>query len=109
MLNLARERYAKEKKVDEPPIANEEEAVGIKEKDYLLKTLGVLIKFYVQKQNNSRLGDFKNVNISQVVNDVLQFLEDNEIKIYGLEKGVKYTHYPIIFSLHLKRLPNLIG
>lgn len=87
VLNLARERYAREKEIDEPDVADEQELSGIKEKDYLLKTLGVVIKFYVHKQNNSRLGDLKNINVSQVVSDVLQFLEDHELKIYGLAKS----------------------
>lgn len=88
LLNLARERYAKEKDLSSSNIETEQcKESGQKEKDYLLKTLGVLAMLYVSKQKNPRLGDIKNTNISQVVDDVLQFLEDYKFKSYGLGKS----------------------
>lgn len=94
LLNLAKKRYAKEQEIKTIKHENvdEQDTTGI-EKDYLLKSLGVLVLLYVSKQKKSRLGDVKNINVSQVVNDVLQFLEDNEIKIYGLAKSTLSSRF----------------
>lgn len=88
LFNLARERYAKEKELNPTQDRGEQPQDDEKKvKDYLLKTIGVLIMLQASNQKGSRLGDVKNVNVSQVVNEVLQFLEDHEIKLYGLGKS----------------------
>ncbi|MBA2654416.1 MAG: hypothetical protein H0U71_05060 [Gammaproteobacteria bacterium] len=90
LFNLARERYAKEA-VDRSPDNSDGQSAGEasqKEKDFLLKTLGVLVKLYVTQQKKPRLGDSKNVNVSRVVEDILQFIDAcNVEKVYGLGKS----------------------
>lgn len=58
-----------------------------KEKDYLLKTLGALVMTYVSKNPSPRLGSVNNINVFRLTEDILQFLEDHDLKIYGLGKS----------------------
>ncbi len=89
LFKLTRERYAKQMELSsETAIDQTKDGDCLqKEKNYLLKTLGSMVMMYIFKQKNSRLGDLKNVNVSQVVDDILQFLENNNLKLYGLGKS----------------------
>ncbi|MBA2655293.1 MAG: hypothetical protein H0U71_09570 [Gammaproteobacteria bacterium] len=86
---LAKEAYANQfpelfgSKADETKI----EQVKSKEEEYLSKTLGAVVMAYVFKNKSPRLGSVKSINIFQVTEDILQFLEDHNLKIYGLGKS----------------------
>lgn len=94
LIALAKSRYWREtgRKLtlngeDEKNDCAEEQIQGKKEKSYLLKSLALMTMLYVSKQNSQRLGKMKNINVSQVTEDILQFMEDNELNIYGVGKS----------------------
>lgn len=94
LLDVAKLRYMRETgkslltdKEASDEIIESDAAIAKKEKNYLLKSLAVMALLYVSKQNTPRLGTVENINISQVTEDILQFLEDQNLKIYGIGKS----------------------
>ena len=98
MRRECRERAAQERQ--ETREAKEPKAnAGVRERKYLLKMIGALAQVYfVEKNRNSKL-PYPKFIISDVVEDTLQFLEDNAMHSPGLGKS----------SLHKKITEGLVA
>lgn len=60
---------------------------NIRERKYLLKIIGAIVSMYFTKKQKGRASVTDKIVISEVVEDIMQYLEDHDLKSPGLGKS----------------------
>lgn len=87
LFQLADQRYRREHSI-ETADSSEEKQVVSRAKDSILKAFAAMVMLYIsEKKDTHKYGTFQDINVSQVTDKILEFLENNNFKIHGLGKS----------------------
>ena len=93
------EEFEKTNGLASSPSDREEAQMTTRERENLLRLVAILSKMYINNQNDKRLGTLNKPNISQLTDDIHQFISENQLSDSGLAKRTLHDRFKDAFDL----------